>query len=240
MADEKKRDWIDIVDVISKLLIPVVIALGGILYSAYQSNVDERRRIYEKGREEDRQNLQRDTDYVKMLLSKDSGEKTLGIDIITVMSRRNRFSPALVAVLTIMAADDQNKLLAEAARRILVNQQEVSNVKASDSKTTVYIQISEPGQKDDAKVLQDALRNGNFTAPGIELVTGKIAAAQNYVRFFAASDREQANRVKDMMSTLGYTPPIVQDFSARTKSSLSPIEVWIGKTQGSLPKSPGP
>jgi len=34
MADEKKRDWIDIVDVISKVLIPVVIAYLGIAYSA--------------------------------------------------------------------------------------------------------------------------------------------------------------------------------------------------------------
>ena len=44
------------------------------------------------------------------------------IDFIRVLSRQNKFSQDLLAVLTAMAGDDKNADLAEAARQILENQ----------------------------------------------------------------------------------------------------------------------
>ena len=238
MSDEKKRDWVDILDLISKLLIPVAIALAGILYSAHQAKVDADRLKAERQNEDDRRNLERDTGYVRMLLSKEPSEKALGIAIIRVFSRQNKFSPDLFPVLTAMAADDKNADLAETAKQILDNQKQVSGAKAPNSAIDVYIQIAKPEQRADAEALQDALRKEGFAAPGIQLVTGEVATVHTYVRFFAASGASQASRVKDVMSKLGYTSPGVQDFSGYTPSPLSSIEVWIGKNQDKLPKNP--
>jgi hypothetical protein len=239
MPDEKKRDWVDILDIISKLLIPVVIAFGGILYSHHQTNADKQRIDAERENEDKRRNLERDTGYVKMLLSKDADEKALGVDIIRVMSRQNKFSPDLLAVLTIMAGDDKNGILAQAAGAILANQQQVNSAPAPNASPDVYIQISNSEQKSDAEALQEALRKDGFGAPRIELVTGEVATVHTYVRFFSAPGALQANRVKDAMSKLGYASPTVQDFSAFTQSPLSSVEVWIGKSQGKLPNRGG-
>jgi hypothetical protein len=239
MSDEKKRDWVDVLDIVSKLLIPVAIALAGFLYSAHQAKVDEDRLNAERQNENDRRNLERDTGYVRMLLSKDPNEKAFGIDIIRVLSRQNKFSPDLLAVLTAMAGDDKNPDLAEAAKQILENQIQVSSAKGTNAAIDVYIQIAKEEQRDDAKALQEALRKEGFAAPGIQLVTGEVATVHTYVRFFAAPGASQASHVKDVMSKLGYTSPAVQDFSAFTPSPLLSIEVWIGKTQGTLSKSPG-
>lgn len=238
MADEKKRDLFDIFDLVSKLLIPVAIALAGILYSAHQAKVDNERIKAESQIEDQRRNLERDTGYVKMLLSKDANEKAFGIDIIRVLSRQNNFSPELLAVLTVMAGDDKNADLAEAAQQIIQNQTQVNTAKAPSAATAVYIQISKPEQKADAEALQNALRKEGFAAPGIEFVTGEVATVHTYVRFFAAPGALQASRVKDVMTKLGYSAPGVQDFSAYTSSPLSSIEVWIGKSQGKLSQSP--
>jgi len=240
MADEKKRDWIDIVDVFSKVLIPVVIAYLGIAYSSHEAKIAQQRLIDERQTEIERRNLERDTGYVRMLLSKDQNEKAFGIDVIRVLSRQNKFSPDLLAVLTVMAGDDKNADLAEAAKQILENQVQVNSAKASNSAIVVYIQISKPEQRADAEALQDALRKDGFAAPGVQLVTSEVATVHTYVRFFAASGASKASTVKDVMSKLGYTSPGVQDFSAYTPSPLSSIEVWIGKNQGNLPKSSGP
>src|SRR5262249_28266322 len=97
----------------------------------------------------------------------------------------------------------------------------------------------EPEQRDDAKALQDALNKAGFVVPGIELVTGNVATLHTYVRFFSASDEPRAHQVRDVMSHLRYASPDVQNFSNFTSSSLSPIEIWIGKNQGKLPQSPG-
>jgi hypothetical protein len=209
------------------------------LYSAHQSKVDARRLTAERENENNRRNLERDTGYVKMLVSKDPDEKALGIDIIRVLSRQNKFSPDLLAVLTIMAGDDKNGILAETAGQIVANQQQVNRAKAPNAALDVYVQISKPEQRSDAEALQDALRKDGFATPGIELVTGQVATVHTYIRYFAAPGALQASRVKDVMSKLGYTSPAVQDFSAYSPSPLSNIEVWIGKTQGRLPNSGG-
>ena len=229
MADEK-RDWIDI---IAKLLIPVVIAIGGILYSAHQAKVESERLA-----------LERDIGYVKMLASTNENEKKLGMGIIGIFSRQHKFSPELVAVLTVFAGGPEDDLT-KAANRILTNagiQQQAGGAKtanaAADSAVTVYIQIAKEEQRADALVLQDTLRKDGFTTPGIELATGEVATVHTYIRFFAASGALKASRVKDVMSKLGYTSS-VQDFSAYTPSPLSSIEVWIGKSQGNLPTTPG-
>ncbi len=238
MADEKKRDWIDILDIIAKLLIPVAIALGGALYSAHQGKVDRERLAAERQDENTRRNLERDTGYVRMLVSGNEHEKNLGIGIIDVLSRKNKFSPDLLAALNIIAGGAENDTLTQAAKRVLAKQQQVDSAKTSNSAIDVYIQISKHEQGTDAEALQNALRKEGFASPEIELVAREVAPVNTYIRFFAAPGALQASRVKDVMSKLGYKSA-VQDFSAYAPSPLSYIEIWIGKNQDKLPKSSG-
>ena len=228
-AKANKRDWFDILNLVSTLLIPVVIAVGGTMYAARQADLDATR----LGKERD---FERDLGYIKMLASGNENEKKLGMGIIEVSSRNHTFSPDLTAILDHFAGGDKDDPLTQAANRILHNQQtnavNTSNVPVN-SAVPVYIQIAREEQRADAMALQAALRNEGFATPGIELVTSEVATVHTYVRFFSASGALQASRVNSVMKTLGYASA-VQDFSAYSQSPLSSIEIWVGKSQGLL------
>jgi hypothetical protein len=240
MNEEKHRDWIDWIDVISKLLIPVVIAAVGILYSSHQGGIERMRLDAQRQDESDRRDLERDTGYIKMLASSNENEQELGMGIIGVLSREHKFSKDLIAVLTIFAGGPQADSLTLAANRILAKagaQDQLIGAQiasaAANSPIQVYVQIAKEEQREDGLKLQLALRNKGFATPPIRLVNGAVATVHTYVRFFSAPGALKASIVNDVMRELGYTSA-VQDFSAFTQTPLPSIEVWIGKSQGRL------
>lgn len=78
MADTNKRDWIDVA---AKLLIPIVLAVGGYLFTAHKDKIDA-----------EQQQLERDSGYIKLLVSDNDKERDLGLRIISVLQKEGRFS----------------------------------------------------------------------------------------------------------------------------------------------------
>lgn len=116
MTEERFLKWSD---ALSKLLIPVVIAVGGFMYSGHQSKIEQKRIQTDKQAEQDRRDLERDTGYIKMLASSSETEKKLGLDIIRVLSAQHKFSKDLIPVLTVYAAGSSTNPLTQDASQIL-------------------------------------------------------------------------------------------------------------------------
>ena len=76
MAEDIRRGWLDIAE---RLLIPVVIFAGGILYTAHKDWTDGQRAEANRKADVARQELQRDTGYVKLLAVRDL-MRNLGFD----------------------------------------------------------------------------------------------------------------------------------------------------------------
>ncbi len=227
------RDWMDYV---STLLLPAVLAIGGIAYTAHKDRLDEQREQAERVEDEARLALDRDSGYVRLLASTNDKERDLGIKIIDALSKEHKFSVDLVPVVAAVAGGRPSDPATQTAVRILqANPDKVSTAQlapASNGRTQVYIQIAKEEQRAEAQALAAELRRDGFATPGIELVSAPTV--NTYVRFFARKNARVADQVDAAMHKLGFASA-VQDFTASSTTTLSQIEVWIGSRQAPIP-----
>ena len=224
----KDRDWLDYV---GTLLLPVVVAVGGILYTAHNDGLNRTREAIEHSEEESRQALARDSGYVELLASTNDRERDLGIKIIDALSKEHKFSTDLIPVVAAVAGGRPSDPTTQTAARILnANVTVAARAQLAAPATTpvqVYIQIAREDQRSEAQSLQAALKAAGFGAPGVELVPS--GTVNTYVRYFAPNTASVANRVATLMQQQGLAAS-VQDFTNAT-APLRQIEVWIGSKQ---------
>ena len=226
------RDWMDYV---STLLLPAVLAIGGIAYTAHKDIQDTRRERAERQEDEARLALDRDSGYVKLLASTNDKERDLGLKIIDALSKEHKFSVDLVPVVAAVAGGRPSDPATQTAARILkANPDKVSAAQLAPepaSRTQVYIQIAKEEQRAEAQALAAELRQEGFATPGIELVS--TPTTNTYVRFFARNNAHVADQVNTVIRKHGLAS-VVQDFTATSTTALSQIEVWIGSRQAPL------
>ena len=218
MSEKKERDWIDVA---STLALPVVIAVFGSIYTWHKDRADEAQKRWE-----------RDSSYVKYLVSTNEQERNLGLLIITDLQNRGQFSEDLRPVVTAVAAQlrpsDPSR---GTAVKILSNvsgsstSQASANINAITPARLVYIQIGHESQRQRAMELQDALRKQGFQTPEIELVAHPTF--NTYVRYFVAKTKDQANEINSVLEQMKFSPK-VQDFTGGGDSGSDALEVWIG------------
>lgn len=218
MSEKKNRDWLDVT---SSLALPVVIAIFGYLYTWHKDRADDAQKRWE-----------RDSSYVKFLVSTNEQERNLGLLIITDLQNRGQFSEDLRPVVTAVAAglrpSDPSR---GTAVRILSNasgssaSQASANINAITPARLVYIQIGHESQRERAMALQDALRKQGFQTPEIELVAHPTFGT--FVRYFVPKTKEQADAINSLMQGMKFTPT-VQDFTGGGDSGSDALEVWIG------------
>ncbi|MGB6691595.1 MAG: SPOR domain-containing protein [Terracidiphilus sp.] len=218
MSGNKDRDWIDVA---STLALPVVIAVFGSLYTWHKDRADEAQKRWE-----------RDSSYVKFLVSTNEQERNLGLLIITDLQNRGQFSEDLSPVVTAVAArlrpSDPSR---DTAVKILSNvpgsstSQASASINAITPARLVYIQIGHESQRARAMALQDALRKQGFQTPEIEVVPHPTF--NTYVRYFVPKTKDQANQINSLMEQMKFSPQ-VQDFTGGGDSGSDALEVWIG------------
>jgi hypothetical protein len=220
MPDSKSRDW---VDVIAKLLIPVVLALGGYIFTERQA-ADQRAR----------QQLERDSGYIKLLVSDNDRERDLGLKIIDALQKNGDFSPMLVPVVQAVAQGRPSDPATRNAQNILAKVQAAQPTvgpappSSPEQRSRVYIQIAREDQRDDAQKLEQALNSGGYSAPGVELV--QTPTRNTYIRYFSPSKKDQAEKVQQIMQQLGIAAAI-QNFSNAQSASSPDLEVWLGASE---------
>ncbi|HUH62155.1 MAG TPA: hypothetical protein VLZ50_04110 [Terracidiphilus sp.] len=218
MAEKRDRDWLDVA---SSLALPVVIAVFGYFYTWHKDRADDAQKRWE-----------RDSNYVKFLVSTNEQERNLGFLIITDLQNRGQFSEDLRPVVTAVAAglrpSDPSR---DTAVKILSNipgssvSQASASINAVAPKHLVYVQYGHDSQKERAMEIQAALEKNGFRAPGIELVAHPAFATN--VRFFVPATKDDANTINNILNGLKFSST-VQDFSRSELAGADAIEVWIG------------
>lgn len=235
MAEKIQRDWIDL---IAKLLIPVVIAACGIVFTLQKDKTDRNRQESDHKSDVARQQLERDTGYVRMLASTNEKERALGFKIIEVQQSHGNFSQDLLPVLQAISQERPSATSTQKAKTILqtaVKQNpEIATRIAEQTSAqvpTVYLQIARAEQRAEAIELQTKLRATGFAVEDIDLPSGPTV--NTYVRYFSEAGKGNADKVFEIMKTMGFD--VKEQIADVGKAPPDQLEVWIGQRQGLLP-----
>jgi len=227
MAETRDRDWVDLA---SKLALPMVLAVFGAFYTWHKDRADDAQKRWD-----------RDSGYVRLLVSSNTQERNLGFLIIADLQKRGQFSADLSPVVTSVAAQllpsDPNR---STAVQILSTASGASPAKVSASidavaAREVYIQIGKEEQMPRALELRDALQKAGFESPEVEVVAHPTF--RTYVRYFVSANRDQAARVSGLLKDLKFNPAI-QDFTKTGDSGSKALEVWVGVNEPAAATEP--
>jgi hypothetical protein len=218
MAESKDRDWIDIS---AKLMLPVVLAIGGGIYTFGRDTQADKQRQWE-----------RDSGFMRMLASSNADEREMGLKMIGVLQDEGKFSadlrPLVKAVRNNRRPSDPTTQLANT----ILNKDGGRTVTPIPSATStkqpareVYIQIGHEDQRQRATELQATLQQSGFLVPGIELVPHPTF--HTYIRYFDTAGLSEADKIDALMKLRGFQPTI-QDFSKSASSGSNALEIWFG------------
>ena len=127
--------------------------------------------------------------------------------------------------------EEQKSLLASAARTL--DKQTPTDADAAAAvqqlPPRVYFQIFDEAQRPEAKEIQAQLQKDGLLVPGIENVASKTRPLkETEVRYFDHSDKPTAERVRETLVRIGFSPRPVQKPKTTTKVNPGTIEVWFG------------
>ncbi len=228
MSDERRRDW---VDTASKLLIPVVIFVVGLIFSVQKDKNDRAN-----------QQFDRESSILKLAASSNQTEKLLGLKIIEIEQKQGKWSPELLPVVQAISQGRPTDTSTQTAQSIL-NTAAKQNPEFEKQMTAnsvnrgakIFLQVTAEEQKPDASDLRALLQTSGFPVEGVELVSP--GTYNNYIRYFSLNDKPQADKVMEIMKGMGFSVE-EQDFSQLNQggNSTGSLEVWIGKRQAPLSK----
>jgi hypothetical protein len=224
VAESRDRDWIDIS---AKLMLPLVLAIIGAIYTVGKDTQAEKQRQWE-----------RDSGLMRMLASSNSDERQLGLKIIDVLQNEHEFSDDLKPLVEAIKRDsrpsDPSKKLAET----ILKKDGGSTSPFSSSnkdKREVYIQIGHEDQRQRASDLQATLRQAGFSVPDIDLVPH--ATFETFIRYFDPNGQLEAHKIDAIMKGQGFKPKI-QDFTKTDSAGQTALEVWFGDREPANPIAP--
>jgi hypothetical protein len=228
MASENKHDW---VDTVSKLLIPIVIFIVGLMFSIQKDKNDRAN-----------QQFDRESSILKLAASPNQTEKALGLKIIEIRQKQGKFSPELLPIVRAISQGRPTDASTQAAQNILETaakqnpemEKQIAATLVTHS-PRVFLQITTEDQRPDASDLQALLQNASFPVEEVELVNP--GTNNNYVRYFSLNDKSQADKVVEIMKGMGFDVE-EQNFTRLNQggNSTGSVEVWIGKGQAPLSK----
>lgn len=232
MAETRARDMWEKIDIVAKIMTPVVLFALGTLYNLHQNKLTESQKVAD-----------RVTSLVKSLSSDKVDERKAALALLKYERARNPnavpdelLSIALPALVQI-AKTDPNAEIAQAAQKLakdVVGNTGVdldADVKSQVDKEQgrIYMHIRNEGQRNTAKVILEKLDKKGFATPGIELVNVG-PGAQTEVRFFRKSEETEANEIAAFLKGLNvsdaataYVPGFENSTALRTRH----YEIWF-------------
>ncbi len=117
----------------------------------------------------------------------------------------------------------------EAVTRI--TEQAAQDLAAEPVQARVYLHIVDESQRAAARGVQRTLEEAGFVVPGIERVAAGPSPSE--VRYFRSAEREDAERIQQVVLSSSPTRLAIRDLSARygTSSAIRPrtYEVWFSR-----------
>ncbi len=219
------------------------VLLSGITY--YWNHRNDQRLENEKHLEQQLVVQREDSQFLIQLLpsltSSDRNVQLRAVDVIKTRYPEDKFPAAiqrLIANIVVEASaqpnaqqpDETKRLIASAARTLdrLPEQDPAVASAIQQLPARVYLQIFDEQDRAKAKQIQSGLRQQGFIAPGIENVGNKAQTVkQTEIRFFNDSDKDSANKVRDILNQSGIGQVQILQLQIKTKVSPGTIEVWL-------------
>ena len=236
MAETRTRDLWDKVDILAKIMTPVVLFALGTLYNLHQNKITESQKVAD-----------RVTSLVTSLSSDKVDERKAALALLKYERSKNpnQVPDELLAIalpaLVQIAKTDPNPEVAQSAQILakdVVGNTGVdldADVKSQVDKeeARIYMHIRNESQRNSAKVILDKLDKKGFATPGIELVNFG-PANQSEVRFFRRSEEAEANEIAGFLKGMNISDTITTMYFPGFEDSKSlrhqHFEIWFSPT----------
>lgn len=245
-ADEPRDKWSKaeiIVGVLSGILLPIVVAIVGGIYTYVQDKNQEANAVQDQQNEEISHRADRATNLLKHFASESKRERLLAIKVAEQLGKDKQLPDELVPVLIEIAKNDPSADVSGAAAEATSKVTEVTTINQAGNVETVkstageviaaipprvYFHIRNESQRERAEQIAAKLQDQGFIVPGIERLDA--GPPHTELRFFKGSDPTDTQTLVKALDQLGLKVDQV-DLSNRYKNSTAirprHYELWI-------------
>ena len=246
-SEDKPRDkWSKaeiIVGVLSGIMLPIVVAIIGGIYTYIQDTNHEANAQQEHQNAEVRYRADRATNLLKHFASDNKRERLLAIKVAEELGKEKQLPDELASALIEIAKSDPSAEVAGAAAEATNNIKGVTTINQEGNLQTVtstasetiakipprvYFHIRNENQREKAEQIAAKLQEKGFIVPGIEKLNE--GPTNTELRFFNGSEPADTQALVNLLNQLGLKVNPV-DLSSRYKNSTSirprHYEVWI-------------
>jgi len=178
-------NFLDLSKGIATILIPIIIAVFGWVFSQRQQEVEIQK-----------QYLDRVALLMEDLAGKDSKKRALAIAYMHHLAEKNQIDSALsnsLAEVSLRSSYEDSSYNDVSAQLVQKNFIEVVSKIEKEIRPVVYIHIQNEQQRNKAELIKSNLEDNEFSVPGIELVS--VGPANNQLRYFRKREKDEANLI---------------------------------------------
>lgn len=230
-SDDKWQRLSSMADAASKLLLPLVIAGVGVVFSYFQhrSDVEQRK-------------ADRVTSFITHLASDNDEEKELALRVMNVLIDEGQLPPELGPAL-ISSAADTNKTISQLSQGALTkltrkdSSLEKTFVQAVQQnpewaqrvQARVIIHVSSKNQSKLVEQRRGILEKNGFSVPEIEIVEKEALPKRSQLRFYRDNETAQAGEIIRLLNEAGLTevkPILLPEYADKVRPRT--YELWLG------------
>lgn len=231
MAETRTRDLWDKIDILAKIMTPVVLFTFGTLYNMHQTKINEAQKASD-----------RVASLVKSLSSPNIEERKTALALLNYEKSKHpgavpddlltNILPALVQLAKSEKDADVAKTAEKLAKDVVANVEPglvtaVQN-QVADDPGRIFMHILDEGQRSDARRIAGQLEDKGYHVPVSEKVTAVPALTE--VRFFHSEEVKEATDLAATLQGLGVAEAKVSDHSGSKNASRvrkRTFEVWF-------------
>ncbi|MEK7830889.1 MAG: hypothetical protein AAB401_07380 [Acidobacteriota bacterium] len=227
MPETRTRDLWDKIDILAKIMTPVVLFVFGTLYNMHQNRVAESQRAAD-----------RVASLVKSLSSQNVEERKTVLALLSYESSKNPAAVPedLLLVLIQLAKTDRNAEVAQSAGQLAKAvisdaDTELMNVvhqQVSSDPGRIFMHILDEGQRSDARRIAGRFEDKGYYVPVSEKVSAVPSVTE--VRFFHSDEAHEAGEIVSLLQSLGLADAKVNDQSGSKSAPRvrkRTFEIWF-------------
>ncbi|MDX2042799.1 MAG: hypothetical protein SF097_16390 [Acidobacteriota bacterium] len=231
MAETRTRDLWDKIDILAKIMTPVVLFTFGTLYNMHQTRINEAQKASD-----------RVATLVKSLSSPNIEERKTALALLNYEKSKHpgavpddlltNILPALVQLAKSEKDADVAKTAEKLANDVVANVEPglvtaVQN-QVAENPGRIFTHIVDEGQRSDARRIAGRFEDKGYYVPVSEKVA--VVPAVTEVRFFHSEEAQEAAELATMLQSLGVAEAKVSDHSRSKNASRvrkRTFEIWF-------------
>jgi hypothetical protein len=222
-----------IVAAASGILLPLVVALVGGIYTFFQNDNNEQTLKEQRLQARVDSRTQQVSALLDHLASDKPRERLLGIAVIGQLYKDGTIPAEFYSALTTIASTDESRMVSAAATKVVSNANDTTTVSSDgtveESKlpaARVYIRIPEEGLRQVAETVKASLEREGIAVPVIQVK--EKGPSESQLEYFKGSNGEDVTKILKILTDDGLVVTPV-DLSRRNSAGIRPrhYELWI-------------